>query len=387
MMIPPLDAGRADVEQLEHAQVEAYLARFLGCELTVESIAELGGESSGAVALKALGYGRPLMVTYRCNGEEGRLVLRAVRRNGFGRERTSDRVAEMWRDFHTFNRLPRHVEARDLIGVRDDGELESLAHLRELLLLTDYAPGTPYAGDLLRLRDEGTVAPGDVVRTRTLARYLAKIHSLKHSDPLLWRRRLRDLIGHGEGIMGLADSYPQPHPPNNRPAIPMATVESLQAVEVAANRWRWWLKPYVHRLSQVHGDFHPFNILFTEEADSDFHLLDRSRGEWGEPADDVSCLTINYLFFSMQRHGRLAPPFAELYATFWETYLAESGDEELVHVIAPWYAWRALVLASPQWYPTLDDGVRRGLLSFARTVLEDSHFDWQNVNDYLRVGL
>ena len=34
-------------------------------------------------------------------------------------------------------------------------------------------------------------------------------------------------------------------------------------------------------------------------------VLDRSRGEWGEPADDVTSLTMNYLFFSLQRSGRL----------------------------------------------------------------------------------
>jgi aminoglycoside phosphotransferase (APT) family kinase protein len=44
----------------------------------------------------------------------------------------------------------------------------------------------------------------------------------------------------------------------------------------------------------VHGDFHPWNILF--QNDCDFAVLDRSRGEWGDPADDVAPLTINYLF-------------------------------------------------------------------------------------------
>ena len=35
----------------------------------------------------------------------------------------------------------------------------------------------------------------------------------------------------------------------------------------------------------MHGDFHPWNLLFREGVE--FSVLDRSRGEWGEPADDV----------------------------------------------------------------------------------------------------
>jgi len=241
--------------------------------------------------------------------------------------------------------------------------------------------GQPYADDLLRIRDEGAGTDLDRNRAQTLAAYLAEIHAVKHDDPLLWRRRLRDLIGHGEGIMGLTDSYQQASPDGPQEPISFTNIEELQALEVMANEWRWRLKPLGHRLSQVHGDFHPFNVLF--EEGSKFRLIDRSRGRWGEPADDVSCMTINYLFFSLQRYGRLTGPFMELYTTFWETYLPQSDDHELLAVIAPWFAWRALVLASPQWYPSLTDNVRRQLLTFARRVMAEPCFDWQAINSYL----
>jgi aminoglycoside phosphotransferase (APT) family kinase protein len=300
--------------------------------------------------------------------------LRQVAGNGFGREMPSDRVAAVWLDFHTFNELPCHVAAQDMIGVAADGRLHSLGHLREMWLLTDYAPGRPYADDLARIRDEGTAGEADLARALALAAYLARIHALKHQDPLLWRRRLRDLVGHGEGIMGLTDSYP--------PDFALATGQDWHALETAANEWRWRLKPLSHRLSQVHGDFHPFNILFPTNGGPPV-FIDRSRGEWGEPADDVSCLTINYLFFALQRSERLAGPFWDLYAAFWQRYLAESQDEESLAVIQPWYAWRALVLASPQWYPTIAEGTRRTLLTFARRVLAEPIFNWPLINDYL----
>ena len=159
------------------------------------------------------------------------------------------------------------------------------------------------------------------------------------------------------------------------------TESELREIEELANRWRWRLKPMSQRLRQVHGDFHPFNILF--EEDLTFHLLDRSRGEWGEPADDVSCLTINYLFFSLQTTGRLEGPFRELHDRFWERYLSARIDDELTRVIQPWFAWRALVVASPVWYPTISEEVRRKLFTFARRVLLSEDYDYTEVNRYL----
>jgi aminoglycoside phosphotransferase (APT) family kinase protein len=206
-----------------------------------------------------------------------------------------------------------------------------------------------------------------------LAAYLSEIHQVKSDDPALWRRRLRDLVGHGEGIMGLTDSYPQ--------GLPYVTEAELRSMEEMANHWRWRLKPQSHRLSQVHGDFHPFNILF--EDGLQFHILDRSRGEWGEPADDVSCMTINYLFFSLQRYGRLKGPLSELYDRFWESYLALEPNVEVTLAIQPWFAWRALVLASPIWYPTISEDVRRKLLVFARQVMSTDQYEYQQVDQYL----
>ena len=358
---------------LRRAALEHYLSQLTGKLVRVERLRELGGGATGAAALKAFGYGRPLCVEYQADGAPARLVLRQVTRNGYGRERDSDRAGEVWLDFHTFNRLPGHVRARDMAGLGEDGSLESLADLKDLLLLTEYAPGQPYADDLLRIRDMGEHTEQDVERAKRLAAYLADIHAVKHTDPLLWRRRLRDLVGHGEGIMGLTDSYTAD--------FPLATAEDWLQLENAANRWRWRLKVMAHRLSQVHGDFHPFNVLFTQGAQ--FGVLDRSRGEWGEPADDVSCMSINYLFFALQRFGRLDGPFVKLYATFWETYLEMRPDDELLQVIQPWYAWRALVLASPQWYPKLTSEARRRLLTFARRIMAEERFEWREINQYL----
>lgn len=371
--------------------LERYLQERHGAAIEIESMEQLGGEASGEAALKQFGYGRPVLVMYRAGEvqEQERLeeVFHTIRRNAFGRERDDDRVAAIWLDYKTFNELPRHVPAVDVAGATKEGELASLSGVEEMVLVTTYRPGTVYAEDLMRLRDEGMEREADGRRVEALAGYLAEIHRRQYDgdDPeervgALWRRRLRDLVGHGEGIMGLTDSYPLP--------LPYTSAEALHELEEAANGWRWRLKSMSHRLRQVHGDFHPFNIVFADdgndrEGDGTFFVLDRSRGAWGDPADDVSCLTINYLFFSLQRNGRLTDPFEGLHRRFWETYLAARPDEEMLGVIQPWFAWRALVLASPIWYPTVSEEARRKLLALARRIMDEERYDYERVNDYL----
>ncbi|HIH44778.1 MAG TPA: aminoglycoside phosphotransferase family protein, partial [Candidatus Methanoperedenaceae archaeon] len=112
--------------------------------------------------------------------------------------------------------------------------------------------------------------------------------------------------------------------------------------------------------------------------------LDRSRGEWGEAADDVSSITINYFFYSMQQYGSLKGAWKKLFESFIGNYLEKSGDDELLRVIQPFFAFRGLVVASPVWYPNLPEGVREKLFNFIDNVLDSDEFDYKRVDSYLR---
>jgi aminoglycoside phosphotransferase (APT) family kinase protein len=257
-------------------------------------------------------------------------------------------------------------------GFTSEGGIVSLSSLDEPFLLMEYVEGRGYFEDLARLRDGGEAMELDLARADALCDYLVAIHGTKGGTPDLYIRRLRELLGHGECIMGLTDSYPVPHG--------FITAERLEGLERRCLSWRWRLKEKAHRRSQVHGDFHPWNILFRSGVD--FTVLDRARGEWGDPADDVSCLTLNYLFFSLQRSERLEGALAGLFQRFWERYLKRSGDREVLEVVAPFFAFRALVMASPLWYPHLAEGVRRRLFGFVERVLDAPAFDPRRAGEY-----
>jgi aminoglycoside phosphotransferase (APT) family kinase protein len=155
----------------------------------------------------------------------------------------------------------------------------------------------------------------------------------------------------------------------------------LHEVEALVLDWRYRLRDRGDRLRTIHGDFHPWNILF--QSGTDFTVLDRSRGAFGDPADDVASLSVNFLFFALRTRKKFEGPFAELFRLFWDRYSERSGDAGLPDVIAPHFAFRGLVLANPVWYPREPEGVRRLVFRFLLGVLRSERFDPDAIPSYL----
>jgi aminoglycoside phosphotransferase (APT) family kinase protein len=350
--------------------LRAYLAGRFGPEAREASIEPLGGGGSG---VKEGGYGVPYAVRWKTPAGPRALVLETVRPGAFGHEDRSDRAALVLRAYDEYAGLPRHVAAVDVGAFREDGPV-GLAGTHELFVLTEFAEGAPYADDFERIAAAGRLEPLDRDRAVALADYLAGIHAPRASHPSWYRRRLRELTGSGECLAGVADSYPSP-------ADGFPDARLLEEVERLALGWRYRLRDRSDRLRTVHGDFHPWNILF--RRGSDFTVLDRSRGALGDPADDVAALAINPLFYALRTRGGFEGPFAELFRTFWDRYLERSGDGELPRVIAPHLAFRALVVANPLWYPRESEAVRRALFRFLLSVLEAPAFEPDLIPDYL----
>lgn len=60
---------------------------------------------------------------------------------------------------------------------------------------------------------------------------------------------------------------------------------------------------------------------------------------------------MNYIFYSAQKSLRLTGDLKDLFELFFENYLEKTGDDELLEVIAPFFAFRAVVVASPPGIP------------------------------------
>jgi len=374
-MVGVKHGGTARIEFSTEALLE-YLSELYGAEVELCGVWRLGEEQAKDIKdLKGFGYGVPYVIEFRVKDEIRRVVLETMRPEGFGHDFPSDRAQVLLWQHSAFNKLPKHVRSIDVGAFTVNGKgIKSLGKCGEFFLLTEYVDGTLYHFDLDRIKAKGEMTDLDEKRCLALSDYLVEIHSVKRDAPWLYVRRTRELVGHGECIMGLLDSYP--------PQLDFVQENELIDVERNCVVWRWRLKRKAHRLSQVHGDFHPWNVMFHEGTD--FTVLDRSRGEWGEPADDVTAMTINYIFYSLQKYGELAGVFDRLFRLFWENYLRKTEDWEILEVVQPFYAWRGLVVASPIWYPNLSLDVRRKLLNFVRNVLHYEKFDLDAVNSYLQ---
>lgn len=363
------------MQALQVDQLRTYLSSVYRGAIEIKYLGKLGGEKKKPQKeLKGFGYGVPYVVDFVARGETRSVVLETIRPGAFGHDHFSDRAQILLWQHSAFNKLPRHARSVDVGAFTTNGALKSAGDFTEFFIVTEKVEGNLYHQDLDRIGEEKTLTELDEQRCQALSDYLVQVHAMKKAAPELYVRRIRDLLGHGEGIMGLIDSYPS--------GLSYITESELCEIEERCVQWRWRIKGKTHRCSQVHGDFHPWNILFRNGAD--FSALDRSRGEWGEPADDVSAMSINYIFYALRMHGHLTGPFETLFNLFWENYLDKSGDEEILKAIQPFYAWRALVIASPLWYPNLHLKTRTALFSFVKNVLEAEIFDPAYVNSHFK---
>ncbi|RMH38717.1 MAG: aminoglycoside phosphotransferase family protein [Deltaproteobacteria bacterium] len=339
------------------------------------SVEPLGDDAAADRTEKGFGYGRALRLSVReADGCRRDFVLHTATANEFGHDRRSDRAAQMLLAFDSYRAVPDHVAAIDVGAVDRHGRLRSLRDCGEFYVVTDYAPGRLYADELRRIAAGAAVDDADLDRVDHLARYLAALHRDRGGPPAAYARAIRDLVGHGEGVYGIVDGYP--------PDVPGAPLDRLAELEQRVAGWRWKLRGRHDRLCRVHGDFHPFNILFDDRGN--IALLDASRGCRGDAADDVTCLAINYVFFALTHPGTWAPAFSRMWYALWRTYLDRSGDREVVEVAPPYFAWRALVLANPRWYPRLTGGQRDALLGLAERVLDAERVDPEFAEELFR---
>ena len=73
-----------------------------------------------------------------------------------------------------------------------------------------------------------------------------------------------------------------------------------------------------------------------------------------------------------------------LWHQWWARYLGYRDDPEVLEVVPPFLAWRALVVANPAFYPQLSERGRHALLELAERVLEEDRLDPAVAEDLFR---
>jgi aminoglycoside phosphotransferase family enzyme len=318
-------------------------------------------------------HGTAFRVAFSVSGIKKTVMMKTLFPSRFGHDHYADRAQVLLLANANYNEMPKHVKSVDIAG-DSEGGLISVGDAREFYIFMEEAEGEPYFTALDEILKRGRLTKSDKDMAAMLASFLASIHKVRYGgldSDVLYRRRIRDLIGHGECIMGVIDGFDTGS---------FSSAEEL--MDYASECLPWWgkIRDKNERLASVHGDFHPGNIRLMGD---DFMLLDRSRGAWGEPADDVSCLSINYLRYAVKERGGFDGPFADLFRLFWDKYMAETGDREIFNVVQPFFAFRALVITNPFFYADDSNEVRRRLLNFGRAVLKKTGFRIDRIPEYL----
>lgn len=343
---------------IERAAIQAYLRERFG-DIKIVEFEALGTGTHGTGF--AVGMTSP----------EGKkeFVIKKLEPSALGHDYPSDRAAVFLLAYNEYGNLPKHVKPLDVLSLQSDGTVRSISNGKEYFLFMEKAAGVSYFRDIEEMAKKERLTEKDKVKIRAMAEYLHDIHSVKKDSKALYRRKLRDTIGHGECLMGVFDAYPDG----------VISYEEMAEIEKLCVDWRARLKPYYKRLCRIHGDFHPGNIWF---RNGDFILLDRSRGPWGEAADDVTALTINYIFFSVKHSGTVQGAYLEAFKMFFNEYLELTGDEFLLNTLGPFFAFRGVVVSNPVFYPELEQDRRKKIFAFIHTILEKERFEPERVNEY-----
>ncbi len=360
--------------QLNKKHLRNYLEKLYNQKINILKIKTLGSGCHGSAFLIEF----EIKFEFKNNPEIKRVVLKTLEGSiGLGHNHFSDRAQSLLWANDTFNKLPKHVKAIDAAGISDD-EIISIGKAKEFFLLMEEAKGVDYSYDLRSMKNKDSLDEADIIKIKQLTKYLADIHSVKYTGidaKILYWRKLRDTIGHGECLMGVLDNYPE--------AVEFTDYSEMAKIEKKCVDWRAKLKPMYHRICQIHGDFHRGNVWFS--TNEDFTILDRSRGEYGDAADDVTAFTINYIFSSIIHHGKLKGAYEEALRLFYEQYLKLTGDYEILKVLALFYAFRGVVVANPMFYPDITENHRRKVFNLVHGVLDAEEFNIDEVNDYIKM--
>lgn len=344
-------------------------------------LAEKEAASVRIIKYKRLGsgwHGAGYEVAYRVKGRLKNVILRVQRPLGFSHEYAADRARVFLLQHDLSRRVPRHVRSLDVGGLAKE-KLVSIGDCKEFFQIVEKVSGQEYMKDLKMIAKRGALTSADRRKALILSNYLVSLHKekfkgAKELSRSIHRRHTRDAVGHGEMLMGVLDTYP-----DRVSWLPKKATMDLVGLAV---KFRERIKDRHNRLRRMHGDFHPGNIIF--KNDKDFVVLDASRELWGEPADDLTTLAINYIWFAVRRKGKFAGPFAELFHIFFDNYLKKTRDRGILGIVGLFFAFRGVVVIHPTFYPEQSVLVRKKMLNFIKNVLKAERFDPRRINRYLK---
>lgn len=356
--------------EIKEESIKKYLEQKYKKKISDVSIEKLGSGVLGT------GY----RVTFYNSGHKKTLVLKSLMKEHLNLDHHSDRAASLLDAHDNYNTMELHVKSHDVVAEKNDGSLLSLDKVQEFYILMDEAYGTDLFKDFDEIRKTRVVTPEVTQKVIVLSDFLATLHKNKRYSVSLYRRKLRDTLGSGGSLLGILDMHPDD-------AFHIFEKEWMAIIKKSMHFWHR-ARGMHHRLCEIHADFHPGNLWFDHGK---LTVLDRARGRFGEPADDISAFTINPIMYALTTEKNFSGPFKDIFDTFWNNYFQKTQDKEMRKIIAPYYAFRIAVVTNPLFYNDDFFGgkeqaylARKKLIYFALRTLDEKEFNPSKINFYIQ---
>lgn len=303
----------------------------------------------------------------RIDGKAARVVVRTGSPDGPFRLPEDSARQLLW--YSRVAELPNHPRVL-AVGMADaTGVWHKLVGTPTVAVVEEFVSGRPYAHDLAGILERQHLTGDDRQRAARLARYLAGIHRERDRDDEAYLRGIRELVGGMEGVMSVVSLYPRDFRSQHR--------RMLDRFQLAVAERAIELQDNDRPVAAVHGDFHPGNILFTD--DDELAVIDRGRIEHDEVAVDVGALLVNYIALSLAAPALRRPALA-LARIFLDEYVSASGDTGLAAALAVHTAMRAAAVASPAFYPDLSERLRLMILAAGIRILGQPKLDIEDLD-------
>jgi len=358
--------------KIPRAVVQKYLNEKEGRPVKIAEYEKLGSGWHGT------GYKVKFSNKVKGKMEIKEIVIRTLMPANFSHDWISDRAKVFVLQHELAHAIPNHIKSFDVSGYTKSGGLVSLGDIKEYFQIVEVAKGISYSQDFQRIMKTGKLSDADIKKAIILSDYLAKLHSMKFKGSKeelrsVRRRHSRDALGHGEMMIGVVDTYPD--------NFSFITKDRMTNIICKAAKFRENIKDVPFVPCRMHGDFHPGNVRFDGKR---LELLDASREAYGDPADDLTTMAINYIWFAVMQAGKFDGPFAKLFNAYWNNYFRKTKDSHIPKTAGIYFAFRGVVVAHPVFYSLQSDNVRRKMMRFVENVLSAKAFDPKKINMYLR---
>jgi hypothetical protein len=355
--------------ELKEDEIKKYLKNKYRSKITNLKIEKLGSGVLGT------GYS----IKFELNNKNKILILKSLFKENLGMDHYSDRAASLIEAHDNYNKMDSHVKSIDVISQKENNDLVSIGDSKEFYILMEEAKGKNLFNDFEEAKKYGKLSIVTENKIKIISDFLVKLHKNKHKSISLYRRKIRDTIGSGGSLIGILDMHPDSD-------FEKFKYEWIKIVNKSLIFWNKSRNLH-YRLCEIHGDYHPGNLWFEEEK---LIVLDRARGRFGEPADDITAFLVNPIMYSLILYNKFKGSFKEIFDVFWNNYFKQTTDREMRKIMAPYIAFRIAVVTNPIFYNDEYFGgknrayfVRKKLINFALNVLNDKEFDPQKINDYL----